>query len=53
MKSLTRAKLALALTGIMVFGVGIRLDNPTARWTGIGLVAAAWLSRFVKDRKGT
>lgn len=52
MKPLTRVKLALAITGIMVFGVGIRLDNLAVRWTGVGLVAAAWLSRFVKDGRG-
>jgi hypothetical protein len=44
-------KLALAVSGIIVIGIGIRLENPMYRWTGIGLVAAAWLTRFVKDRR--
>jgi hypothetical protein len=50
MKSLTRVKLALAVTGVIVFGVGIRLDIPALRYTGIGFVAGAWLLRFAKDR---
>lgn len=48
-KPASMAKLALAACGIIVFGMGIRLDNVMLRWTGIGVVAAAWLMRFVKD----
>ncbi len=50
MKTITRVKLALAVSGMVVFGIGIRLDNPAVRYTGIGLVAGAWLLRFAKDR---
>ena len=48
-KAASMAKLALAACGIIVFGIGIRLENAMVRWTGIGVVAAAWLMRFVKD----
>jgi hypothetical protein len=47
------AKLALALGGMVTFGVGVRAGNGLIRWTGIGLVAFAWLMRFVKDRNDT
>ena len=50
MKPVTIAKLALALSGLATFGIGIRLDHPTIRWTGIGLVAVAWMLRFVGDQ---
>jgi hypothetical protein len=46
----TTAKLALALAGVVVFGVSVRLDNPTLRWVAIGLFSVALLLRFVKDR---
>ncbi len=46
MRSVTVVKLVLAGAGIAVFGVGINLDSAGIRWTGIGLVAAAWLARF-------
>lgn len=49
MKPLTIAKLVLTGSGIVVFSVGVRLTNSAVRWTGIGLVAAAWLLRFAKD----
>ncbi len=40
-------KLALAAIGIAVFLLGARAESPYVRWTGISLVAAAWLLRFV------
>ncbi len=48
-KPLTVAKIALAVTGVGLFAFGIRLDNAAIRWAGTGLVAVAWLLRFVKD----
>lgn len=48
-KPLTTAKVVLALSGVAIFIVGIRVDNALVRWAGTGLVAAAWLLRFVKD----
>lgn len=44
------AKLALALAGIVVFLVGIRIGMPMIRWTGIGLVVVAWLLRFAERK---
>ncbi|MFI5311657.1 MAG: hypothetical protein ACHQQ3_10510 [Gemmatimonadales bacterium] len=52
MKPLTAVKLALALSGVILFGIGIRLDSSNIRFSGIGLVVAAWILRFAKDRDG-
>lgn len=43
------AKAVLAFAGITVFLLGIRFGNDVLRWTGVGLVAAAFLLRFVKS----
>jgi hypothetical protein len=48
-KPATIAKLALAVSGIAVFGIGIRFDNIVMRWTGVALVGVAFLLRFIKD----
>ncbi|MFA6168232.1 MAG: hypothetical protein WC700_16540 [Gemmatimonadaceae bacterium] len=48
MTSRTTIKLALALSGIALFGAGIRLHADAYRWAGIALVAVAWLLRFWK-----
>jgi hypothetical protein len=50
-KPVTVAKLALALSGLTIFGIGLRVDHALLRWTGIGLVAVAWVLRFVKDQE--
>ncbi len=49
MTSRTTIKIALALAGIALFGVGIRLGAEPYRWAGIALVAIAWLLRFWKE----
>ena len=46
----TRIKLGLAVIGIIVFAAGVRLEHQILRWVGIGFVAAAFLSRFIKPR---
>jgi hypothetical protein len=51
MKPVLIAKLALAGAGLLVWGLGARLDNAMLRWTGIGLLAMAVLLRFVKDKQ--
>ena len=51
MKPVTIAKLALALGGMVTFAIGIRYDHALVRWTGIGLVAVAWMLRFVKHQE--
>ncbi len=53
MTSRTTVKIALALAGIALFGVGIRFSAEPYRWAGIALVAAAWLLRFWKAPPGT
>lgn len=50
MRSVQSLKLAIAAVGIGVFFLGIRHANDVLRWTGIGLVAAAFLLRFVRPR---
>jgi hypothetical protein len=45
--SLNTLKLSLAAAGIAVFLLGTRAGSQAMRWTGIALVAAAWLLRFV------
>ena len=51
MSALTRAKVALALIGLVLFGVGVRLERIELRWAGLGFVAVAWLLRFARRRE--
>ena len=51
MSALTRAKIALALIGLVVFGAGVRFERTELRWVGLGFVVLAWLLRFA--RRGT
>lgn len=44
------AKVVVALAGLAVFLTGVRLGQDLFRWIGIGLVAAAWLLRFLKPK---
>lgn len=46
MKPVSAAKLVLAAAGVVVFFLGVRVGIGALRWTGIALVAAAWLLRF-------
>ena len=50
MNTLTRAKIALALIGLVLFGAGVRLEMTELRWTGLGFVVVAWLLRFARPR---
>lgn len=50
MTTLTRAKLALALIGVVFFAAGIRWEDARLRFVAIAFVAAAWLLRFVRPR---
>ena len=52
MKAITVAKYIVAGSGLFIFGIGIRYDSVAIRWSGIGVVAAAWMLRFVKERTG-
>jgi hypothetical protein len=51
MSPVSIAKLVLAVAGIGVFLLGVRLGIPMLRWTGTALVVIAWLLRFA-DRAG-
>ncbi|HEX6314966.1 MAG TPA: hypothetical protein VFZ73_08910 [Gemmatimonadaceae bacterium] len=50
MSLLTQAKVALALIGLVLFGVGVRLEHQELRWAGLGFVVVAWLLRFAGPR---
>jgi hypothetical protein len=50
MSTLTRAKIALALIGLVLFGAGVRLERSEVRWIGLGLVAVAWSLRFARPQ---
>ena len=52
MRAITVAKYVVAGSGLFIFGIGIRYDSVSIRWAGIGVVAAAWLLRFVKEAPG-
>ena len=52
MSTLTRAKIALALIGLILFGAGVRLERTELRWTGLAFVLVAWLLRFAGPRVG-
>ena len=41
------AKLVIAAAGMAVFLTGVRMELGIVRWIGIGLVAVAFLLRFI------
>lgn len=50
MSTLSRAKIALALAGLVLFGAGVRLELQELRWVGVAFVVVAWLLRFARAR---
>lgn len=48
MGRLLRVRLILAAIGAVIFFIGTRNESQRVRWVGIGFVAAAWLSRFLR-----
>lgn len=50
MSTLTRAKIAIALIGLFLFGAGVRLERLELRWTGLAFVVVAWILRFAGRR---
>ena len=48
MTRVTAAKLALGITGIGLFLWANDPDQQGIRWIAVGLVAAAWMLRFVE-----
>ncbi len=51
MTPLLIARLALAIAGIVVWGVGNRMQQPIVSWTGIGLLVLTLLLRFARGRQ--
>jgi hypothetical protein len=51
MRPVLIARLALGVSGIVVWGVGARAENSLLRWTGIGLLVLTLVLRFAKDRR--
>jgi hypothetical protein len=51
MRPVLIARLALGVAGIVVWGLGARMDNALLRWTGIGLLAVSLLLRYARERK--
>jgi hypothetical protein len=47
---LAQIKLALAGIGLVLLIWGMRVDDPTIRLTGIGFLAASFLTRFLPRR---
>ncbi len=47
MNRILLGKIVLAVVGLLTFGAGMRLDEPAVRWVGIGLLAVAFLLRFL------
>lgn len=50
MSKLTQFKVGLAVIGLVLFGVGVRLERPELRWVGLAFVVLAWLTRFIRPR---
>ena len=46
----THAKIALALAGIVVWAYGYSTERAQVRWLGIGLLATAFVLRFLARR---
>lgn len=51
MSTLTKAKLALTIMGLILFAAGVRLDDSRLRTIAIAFVAVAWALRFVRARR--
>lgn len=51
MNPLLVARFALGISGIVVWGVGTRIQNPIVIWTGIGLLVLTLLLRFARGKR--
>jgi hypothetical protein len=51
MRAVQSLKIAVASVGLAAFFLGVQLQNDLVRWSGIGLVGAAFLLRFVRPRQ--
>jgi hypothetical protein len=46
----TAAKIVLAVWGLSAWGYGVRVGNPWFQWTGVALLTAAVILRFLTPR---
>jgi len=51
MPAVTTIKLVFAVLGIAVFMIGAQIGSSAIRWTGIGLVSAGFVLRFLGRRR--
>ena len=51
-RALAGAKMAFAVVGLLIWAYGLRTDNSTMRWLGIGFLAVAFLLRFIRRLPG-
>jgi hypothetical protein len=51
MTALTWARFGLAVTGMLVWAYGYRVDDTTLRWVGIAFLGVAVLLRFAARRR--
>lgn len=51
MSRLTRLKLVVAVVGLGVWVVGLRMGEDRLRWAGIALLAGAFLLRLLSPRE--
>jgi hypothetical protein len=51
MTALTKAKLIVAASGMVIWGYGINRGPELLKWTGIALLIVAVLLRFVGRKK--
>jgi hypothetical protein len=47
MSTVTAVKVALVVIGILIWAYGVRVDDRTFTWVGIGFLVAAFLLRFL------
>ena len=52
MNTITRLKLGIVLVALIIWAYGFRTENRSLMWVGMGLVVAAFLLRFVPQRRG-
>ncbi len=50
MSQITKAKLILAASGLIIWGYGLRANEPVIQYAGIATILAAVLLRFFKRR---
>lgn len=52
MTNVLKARIALAVIGVLVWGYGYRNDDVRLRWAGIAILAVGLVLRFAAGRGG-